>query len=450
MVLLLAMILAAPLPYGGVLPTGILLVEAGAFLVALLTLTSRSTGSIGAGWIPVAIAGLLVLFGVVQLAPIPENLLRSLSPVSAEIYHETNAILGTYGRDPIAPRISIAPAETASVVLLTAAFAALFASAAALMARRTMRRLLAWTLVLGAIALIVIWAPMRSEQTAGRLSGPFVNPNHLAGFLEIALAVCFGLFWAELMIGGETAARKRERAARIETRLLRLAIPLLPLLAIAGGLMLTRSRGGIAAAAITLLFGVLAASTHPSVRRRWKRVATALAILTVSIGGFLSISTGTWPLLRFLTFDPRDPDSDLRPRLWSLSIDAWRQFPIFGSGLGTFREAFRPVQPRDVRGLAEQAHSEPLQMLVTGGVVGMILTLLLVGSLWWLLFRGWRTQKHREESAMTLAALMALTSLLLHGFVEFNFSIPAIPAVLAIILGWGWAAARDRMGPRAV
>ena len=40
--------------------------------------------------------------------------------------------------------------------------------------------------------------------------------------------------------------------------------------------------------------------------------------------------------------------------------------------------------------------------------------------------------------------LGAITALLLHGLVEFNMSIPAIPATLAIIAGACWSAANDQ------
>jgi hypothetical protein len=77
---------------------------------------------------------------------------------------------------------------------------------------------------------------------------------------------------------------------------------------------------------------------------------------------------------------------------------------------------------------------------VTGGGVGLALgTLGLLGGLW-LLVRLFRRQPHREERVLVLGALGALASLLLHGLVEFNFSLPAIPATLAALMGAGSAA----------
>src|SRR5262249_11358136 len=107
-------------------------------------------------------------------------------------------------------------------------------------------------------------------------------------------------------------------------------------------------------------------------------------------------------------------------------------------------ESFRRVQPRDLSGLVEQAHSDPLQLLVTGGILGEILGITVVASLLILLTRSWSRQKHRAEASLTAAGAGALLSLSLHGLVEYTMSIPAIPALLSCVLGAAWAAGRDR------
>jgi hypothetical protein len=58
------------------------------------------------------------------------------------------------------------------------------------------------------------------------------------------------------------------------------------------------------------------------------------------------------------------------------------------------------------------------------------------------LFRLALRQKHREESAVLLAAFGAMLSLAFHGVTEFNLSIPAIATTLAMVAGMGIAAHR--------
>ncbi len=337
----------------------------------------------------------------------------------------------------------MAPAETLSVVLLTLAYAAAFAAAALSFTAARYRRWLGWAVPLFAFVHIVLAMIFTGKDTAlGRVHGAFVNPNHFAGYLKIAFFVCFALVWTEIVTGRERIRHSQDLAVRLERRLERLIPSLLLLFALAGSLVLTQSRGGFAATAFVLVVGVVLSLIHPSALRRRTQHALGAVFAVIGIVIFIAISTGFRPLLRFLAADPRDPMADMRPQMWSLSVDAWRQFPTFGSGLGTFREAFRRVQPRELHGLVEQAHSEPLQMLVTGGRVGLAIATLLVVSLMVVLARGWWKQKHREEAAQALGGFLALLALLVHGLVEFNFSIPAIPATLAVVTGWSFAASQ--------
>jgi O-antigen ligase len=205
---------------------------------------------------------------------------------------------------------------------------------------------------------------------------------------------------------------------------------------IAAGIALTRSRGGMIAAAITSL--VLIAFGFA--RRRRGVLLTVSAIVLGVL--FVAVTTGETSLIRFLGSDPRDINTDTRVLIWKSSIDAWRLFPHFGSGLGAFKEAFRRVQPKEIEGMVEQAHNDFLQLLVTGGWIGAALGLAAFVSVFVVLSRAWLRQSHREESAFILAALGALFCLTIHGLVEFNMSLPAIPATLAVMLGSAHAAAR--------
>ncbi len=439
--LLLLLLAAAPLPWGSVLPGGALRIELLSYAALAVAVGVSPQRRLGPAWLPLLFAGVLALLGTFQLAPLPEGMIATASPVSARIYHETNRILGMYDAAPATPRISIAPAETLSVVLLTLAFAAAFAAAALSFGTGRYRRWFGWAVpVVGFVHIVLAMAFAGSNTALGRVHGAFVNPNNFAGYLEIALFVCFGLVWTEIATGRERIRHSPDLAVRLERRLVRLIPSMLLLFAIAGGLVLTQSRGGIAAASFVLVVGVVLSLVHPAALRRRTQHALGAVFTVAGIVAFIAISTGFRPLLRFLAADPRDPMADLRPQIWTYSVEAWRQFPVFGSGLGTFREAFRRVQPRDMQGLVEQAHSEPMQMLVTGGWVGLAITTLLVLSLLVVLAHGWWKQKHREEAAFALAGFLALLSLLVHGLVEFNFSIPAIPATLAMVAGWSFAA----------
>ena len=81
---------------------------------------------------------------------------------------------------------------------------------------------------------------------------------------------------------------------------------------------------------------------------------------------------------------------------------------------------------------------------MTGGAVGLFFAATLVLSLLFLLVRAWRSQKHREESALTLAGFGALLFWALEGLADFHAASGAIPILLAALLGTAWAAGQAR------
>lgn len=414
------------------------MIEAFAFAIAAIAFATRSDNdSLGTASIPAVCLVLIAVLGVMQLIPLSPAVLRFLSPQSAHIYEEANEVLALHGHALAQPRISIAPIETKRTILLTLAYAALFTSAIVLARTRTRRRWLTAVLFATAIAHVVVSMLITATD---RMHGAFVNANHFAGYLEIALAFAFGAIWADIITGRERTSDIRDRAERLEARVLSLVIRTTMWALIAAGIALTRSRGGVLAAAVTLI--VLLAMT---IARRKSAAASIVPVLAIAAGiAFVAYTTGHAALLRLLQSDSREISGGVRVMIWRGSFDAWHLFPNFGDGLGAFKEAFRRVQPAGVPELVEQAHNDFMQLLVTGGWIGALLGAAAYASLFVMLFRGWSKQRHREESAFALAALGALLSLTLHGLVDFNMSLPAIPATLAVMSGAGLAAARHR------
>jgi putative inorganic carbon (HCO3(-)) transporter len=435
---------AAPFPYGAVLPNGTLILEIFAFTIAVLALLTRPAGQrLGAGVIPaIAIAG-IALIGVIQLIPIPIEQLRAISPASAKVYAEANEILRLFGQPPVTSRISIAPTDTANTILLTLAYCAALTAAMILASTRFRRRVLLAALLSTAIVHIIV-ASLSSE-TSDRLHGTFINADHMAGYLEIALAFAFALVWAEVLTSAERGRKVRDRGERVERRALALAWRILLWAIIATGIVMTRSRGGLLAAVASTCVLLLMALIHLRESTQRRHIPALIAAAFSAGVLFVVLTTGQAAVLRFLASDPRDIGTDTRVEIWRGSLRAWHLFPNSGSGLGSFREAFRRVQPAGVVGLVEQAHNDFLQLLVTGGWAAAALGAFAFGSMFILLFGGWLAQQHREESAFILGGFGALLCLTLHGFVEFNMSIPAIPATLAVMLGAAWSAARPEV-----
>jgi O-antigen ligase len=393
--------------------------------------------------IPLAAAAGLALLGVVQIVPLPEGLLRTVAPANVQIYHDTAEILRLFGDPaPLRPRISLAPGETLVATLSLLAAAALFYCAAGLLKDRRRRRWLLAVLIGSALVQLVV-AAIRAAG-GGPLRGTLPSPGDLAGYLEIALAVTFGTLWAEVLTNRDRAGEAVRESERFERRFSPLAARGLVFGLIAAGLLATKDRAAILAAGVTLPLLTIAALFHR--RARGRRRAAVGAFFALLLGLFLLAAgaVGGGRLFRFLDAGAGVPPGVFREESRKTAVAAWRQSPLLGSGLGAFRDAFRRAQPRSLEGVVEHAGDDALELLVTGGAVGLILALTLLLSLFVLLFRRWRRQMHREESALALAGLGALLSLSLHGLSEMNLSVPAVSGTLAAVLGAAWASGSAR------
>lgn len=428
--------------WGAVLPAGLLRIELFAFLIAATAFFPRAgdaADGVSAMRLPLALLTGLAILGLLQLIPLPDSLLASVSPTSSRVYAETNQILQPWGGATIEGRVSIAPAATRSATIFVAALVLLAASSARLLSSRRRRRTFLAVYLGSAVLHAVVSVSTFGPRTSGRIAGPFINPNHFSGWLEIAFACALGVLWREVLMNRDRSRGVTDRGERIEKRLLPIVLATLLVGALGTAIGLTKSRGGVAASTMLVAIMIVLALSHSRVRNRARTAILAAFMITLSIG-FVVATAKREPVLRYLESDPREIAADTRVTLWATTLEAWQAYPIFGSGLGTFREAYRPHQPREIPQLVEQAHSDPLQILVTGGALGFLLAAGALVAAIVRLVRLFHRQRHREEAAFTLAGIGSLAVLAIHGLVEFNLSIPAIPATLACVAGFAFAA----------
>ncbi len=153
----------------------------------------------------------LILFALVfalvlaQLVALPPSLIAMLSPNGAEVYSLTQST----------PVLSLDPAATQAAVLKTLAYGLLFALTLLLVNRRERLRTLAIVLVFSGVFQAAFGALMTLsgleygffvEKMFGKgvVTGTFVNSNHLAGYLEMCLALGVGLMLADSARNGFT------------------------------------------------------------------------------------------------------------------------------------------------------------------------------------------------------------------------------------------------------
>jgi len=292
-------------------------------------------------------------------------------------------------------------------------------------------RIITYTVVFLAMA-IAFYALYQFLSDSGRVwhfhspykhrgSGTYINPNHLAGFLEMVVPV--GLAWA-------LTSRARP--------LTRVLLGYASLVALAG-IVVSLSRGGWIATAVALLAlgGVLVfRSGH-----RWS--ALLLVALLVAAGAYLVprsvfIKERLERTVREALAEGRT--GDVRVHIWRPALRLWRENPWWGIGPAHFDYRFRTYRPALVQGRPDRAHNDFVNTLVDWGVVGTGL----VVAAWVLLYAGVaRTWPYARGSladlggrfsnkfACLLGGSVGLLALLCHSATDFNMHIPA-NALLAV------------------
>jgi O-antigen ligase len=115
-----------------------------------------------------------------------------------------------------------------------------------------------------------------------------------------------------------------------------------------------------------------------------------------------------------------------RWKIWVDTFQTFKDFPIVGSGLGTFIQVFPVYRSFHIRGLVTHAENDFLQLLSEVGILGAGLLAALLFFLLFKAFSGIRVLTHREPGRyIGLGGLVGILALMFHSLVERNIQVPA-------------------------
>ncbi len=446
--ILMLIVCLAPMYFGAVLPRERAAVQVGAFMALAAVVAGCKTlrllpageavTELGPVVRPALAIAAVGVFGWLQSLPWPAGVTSFLAPRIAEIWSSNAARTGSE-----AASLSLAPEVSRATGVHWLAVAACLAVACVVGRERRLRRLLSLGMLAVAVFEIVYgsdnWFAQRTTiwgLTVGgdptRLRGTFVNPDHLAFFLTTACAGGFAWLW--------WSVRQVLRRGAVARRLFFAMLPILLFLLLFVGLAFTGSRAGLAAAMVALLAQSLLLAFH---YRRWQVGMLAGGTLALGVAGvaLFGLQRG---LGRFMATSAYEVTWSSRRTVYEASWELWQRFPITGTGLGTFRQAFPLVQPADLDLAWLHAHSDVLELLVTTGIVGPLLIGFGLVALYRRLWTVFQKGRRSEDRAIGLGALGAVTGALIHSTVDFGLTLPANAFVLAIFVGLACGTATGR------
>jgi|ERR1043165_2648646 putative inorganic carbon (HCO3(-)) transporter len=241
------------------------------------------------------------------------------------------------------------------------------------------------------------------EPWTGRITSVLNYSNSLAGFLNLILPIALGL----LLI---------HRSARVR---------LLAGLSVACGaaaLILTASRGGFASFLAELLLAAFYVARRAT-SRKWLLVA---GLVTAALGLILFFGFVRSPWVQ------EDQSAEMRLLFWGVASALFLSSPIVGVGYGNFRDLYN--LPGIASGVFD-VHNLYLQLLAETGVLGFFAFLKTILHVFRKCLRALKSHNRDLRTIINFAALGAVISLLLHGFVDFLFIVsPQFTALFWLIL----------------
>jgi len=184
----------------------------------------------------------------------------------------------------------------------------------------------------------------------------------------------------------------------------------------ASTIFLSGSRGGMLSFVLEIV--VFAALTL--VQRRNYRVALGMVVLCALVLSFLIFLGKGEVLGRLGNLTP-----DMRSSITKDSLKMFSRHPILGWGLGTFPTVYPAYRSFYTNLFVNEAHNDYAQLLVETGLAGFALMVWFLARLYRCVSLTSRRWEFKWDGAVSLAALLGCTGLLLHSFVDFNLQIPA-------------------------
>ncbi len=264
------------------------------------------------------------------------------------------------------------------------------------------------------------WSYVPQSQEGFFLS-TYLNHNHIAGYLAMALALGMGMMLSNSFSRG----------------LAWLGCTLLFLVCV----VLTMSRGGWISIGISVIFMV--ASVSLKKKSNSFRVMAIGFILVAVVGLALLGSSPAIQRVKSLE-DHGDSSRVNRIGIWTASLNLIKHNPLFGTGLGTFPYSFPTVRPPGAQLRYNEAHSDYLQIVIELGLP------VLIPLIWWLFLFFKVGLSHIRKSNTSLGTAVSLgtfggaLAIIIHSAVDFNIQLTANGVLFFSILGMMAGADRFR------
>jgi len=392
---------------------------------------------------------LFLSYILLQVVPVPPQFIKLLSRSTYEIYKESLLVADPSAWIPL----SVNPKATLTEFFRFSSYAALYVVTVQLLTRKELLKRAVFIVVICASVLSffgiiqhlisnnkIYW--FRELTQGGVPFGPYVNRNHYAGFMEMLFPLVIGLFlFYKPHVSYTSLREKLVELFNLEKTNVYLLLGLSAVL-IGTSVFLSLSRSGIISLSVSMMFFGFMLLGQDIHRKRAMIIIIVCTLIALSVGWF-----GWGPIIeRFKELYPVEGDiSEFRPIIWNDSIQLLKDFPLAGSGFGSYVNIYPLYKTLTVKLVVDHAHNDYIELLSNGGAIAFLLGIWFVATVVIKSFRVYRKRHELLSLYLFIGSLTGILSILVHSFTDFNLYIGANGLYFFFLFGLVVSASHTRL-----
>lgn len=359
----------------------------------------------------------VLFFGLVffQLLPLPLGFLKVISPKTAALYAYLmpRGAAGSFFPLSVYPYITIL-----ELIKITAYFGIFLFIINKIETKAECDFVLNSIIALGVVISVYAFIQRYSRFPQGFQGvgayGPFFNRNNFAGFINMVIPLALGYFIYEKSLNKKTTYG--------------ICIAIMSL-----ALFLTLSRAGILVYIAGLIFICLFSRIKVTLKAKTAALAAWVAVVSLSFFFFVDIKAVGGAMASL--FKKETLVVLGHGYSWGDILRIWKDFPLFGTGLGTFVNISAMYKSTVQQSSFVYAHNDYLQLLSETGLAGSLFIFLFFMQYFRSLFKIWLKRHNTYAVCLTFGAAASLFVMLVYSFLDFNLHIPANALLFFVIMG---------------
>ncbi len=261
------------------------------------------------------------------------------------------------------------------------------------------------------------------------VTGTYLNRNHFVAYLSIVICMSFGyIVYISSNLSLSNVSKLRKKMSQMINIIgTREALLFFLILIMSTAVVLSCSRMGICSFITAIIIMSIMISKKISIKKM------TLIVLPICL---LAVWIGLNPVIKRFSDTSKDVKTEgSRIQVWKDTFSLIKDFPVLGTGLGTYEYAFPKYKTFKQQILYDHAHNDYIQLMSNTGITGFIIAIAGAAYYLFVIMKIWFKRKSHFVRCITVGCLGGITYIILHSFTDFNLQIPANALHLSVITG---------------